>query len=185
MKIELGASQVPFRTVVLDPPWKYGDSLSTKVLRGASRHYKVMSLGEIAAIPVSRITAADAHIYLWVTNAFVEQGHILLRSWGISYKTTLTWVKTSKHGRRYFGMGRYFRNNTEHVLFGVRGKLPTLRKNQPTAFEAPIGAHSEKPDLFYDIAESMSPGPRLELFARKVRPSWTVWGDEIHGVNQK
>jgi N6-adenosine-specific RNA methylase IME4 len=168
---------VTFATVVIDPPWAYGDRLMSGRVRtrGAANHYAVMAYGELRDLRVADVAAADAHLYLWTTNAFMAEALVLMRAWGFHQKTILTWVKPQ------IGMGHYYRNNTEHVLFGVRGKLRTLRRDTPTAFLAPRGRHSAKPAAFYDLVERMSPGPYLELFARAARPGWTVIGNEIDG----
>ncbi len=167
-----------FHTIVADPPWDY--TLSRKRHAGhgtiwglADDHYKTMDFERIKRLNVERYADNNAHLYLWVTNAFMEEGLELVRKWGFIQKTILTWVKPQ------MGMGRYYRNNTEHVLFAVKGSLPPLRHNALTSFVAKRGKHSEKPQEFYDIVESMSPGPYLELFARKPREGWTVWGDEV------
>jgi len=153
--------------IVVDPPWRY-DNVAT---RGAAEdHYPTMSLDELATLSVP--AAADSHLYLWVTNGFMRQGFDLLDAWGFTYKTVLTWCKPS------IGMGNYFRNNTEHVLFAVRGRQPTLRNDVGTWFEAGKTKHSAKPDSFYDLVESCSPGPYLEMFARRRRFDWHVWGNE-------
>jgi len=157
-----------YRTIVIDPPWRYGNQGTRNA---AEKQYPTMTVAEIlkhTPMPAD----GPAHLYLWTTNSFIEQAFYLMRQWGFRYKTMLTWVKPQ------IGMGNYYRNNTEHVLFGVRGKLLTLRKDVPTAFTASRGRHSEKPDLFYDIVESMSPGPFLELFARRVRLGWHGAGNE-------
>jgi N6-adenosine-specific RNA methylase IME4 len=124
--------------------------------------------GRVAGFDV----ADRAHLYLWVTNAFMAEGHTVAKAWGFVPRTILTWVKPR------IGMGHYFRNTTEHVIFGVRGSLPTKRKNARTDFTAPMGRHSEKPEMFYRLIESMSPGPYLELFARRAAPGWDTWGNE-------
>lgn len=170
-----------FATLVVDPPWSYNDRLQSgnsgfgapKGVRGAANHYSVLDTPGIAALPVGEYAAPDAHIYLWVTNAFMEDGFALMRAWGFEFKTILTWVKPQ------IGMGHYFRNNTEHVLFGVRGSLPTKRNDCPTAFTAPRRRHSEKPDAFFDLVESMSPGPYLSVFERRWRMGWSAVGDEV------
>ncbi len=154
-------------TIAIDPPWRYDN----KATRGAAEdHYDTMSLDELAKLTIP--AAPDAHLYLWVTNAFIDAGFDLLTDWGFRYKTTITWVKPS------IGMGNYFRVNTEHVLFAVRGRQPTLRNDVGTWFGAPRGKHSAKPECFYDMVESCSPGPWLEMFARRRRFGWDVWGDE-------
>jgi N6-adenosine-specific RNA methylase IME4 len=109
-----------------------------------------------------------------MTNAFICEAHELALAWGFEPKTVLTWVKPG------IGMGFYFRNNTEHVLFAVRGGLKGLRRDLPTGFNWPRGRHSEKPAAFYDMVETMSPGPRLDVFARAKRFGWDVYGNEVY-----
>ena len=157
-----------FSTVVIDPPWRY-ENVAT---RGAAEdHYPTMTLDELAELEIP--AAPDAHLYLWVTNGFIREGFDLLDAWGFTYKTCLTWTKPS------IGMGNWFRNSTEHVLFGVRGRLPTRRNDVPTHFEAPRTRHSAKPERFYDLVESCSPGPWFEMFARRRRlGDWSYWGNE-------
>ena len=164
-----------FRCVVVDPPWRYRDGLPGP-RRGAESHYPCLSLAEIEDLVRRQLTdaAPDAHLYCWTTNAFMPEAWRLCELWDFTPRTILTWVKPS------IGMGHYYRNNTEHVVFAVRGTLPTLQKDQPTAFFAPRLLHSEKPAEFFRIVERMSPGPRLELFARKPREGWTVWGNEVN-----
>jgi N6-adenosine-specific RNA methylase IME4 len=132
-----------------------------------------MSMEEIRELPVSDLAADDAHLYLWVTNSFIGEGAGLFPAWGFRYNTVLTWVKPS------IGCGHYFRSRTEHVLFGRRGRLPTLRNDQGNVIEAPRGRHSEKPEVFYELVERSSPGPYLDMFARRLRPGWTSWGNEV------
>jgi len=166
----------PFTTIVADPPWDYRDCLGRGAdypPRGPESNYELMALADIRALPVADVAAPDAHLYLWVTNGFVCQGHDVLDAWGFEYKTMLTWRKPK------LGMGHYFRNNTEHVLFGVRGTLPLLRHDVPTCFSFPRRRHSEKPEEFFALVESCSPGPYLELFSRKMREGWAAWGDEV------
>lgn len=156
-----------FAAIVIDPPWRYGNTST----RGAAEdHYPTMSQADLIQLDLP--TADDAHLYLWVTNAFIGDGLELLETWGFRYKTMLTWCKPQ------IGMGNYFRNTTEHVLFGTRGRLPTLTNTTPTHFVADRKRHSAKPEVFYDIVEHNSPGPRLEMFARRRRLGWHVWGHE-------
>lgn len=170
-----------FSTIVADPPWPYNDKLMSgnsgfgrpRQTRGAANHYPTMSIAELRALQPQAVAAPDAHLYLWTTNAFMDEALGLMFAWGFKQKTILTWVKPQ------IGMGHYFRNTTEHVLFGVRGKLRTLQRNVPTAFWARRTKHSTKPAVFYSIVERQSPGPYLELFAREPRPGWTVMGDEV------
>ncbi len=174
----------PFATIVADPPWQYNDRINPET-RGAVNHYATMSADDIATLPVETAAEDRAHLYLWTTNAFMAEAHELAKAWGFVPKTIITWVKIKQGGERFgdvrIGMGHYWRNATEHVLFCVRGKpaLKTLRRNQPTVFFAERSQHSAKPQEFYDLVEGMSPGPRLELFARTPRDGWAVWGDEV------
>jgi N6-adenosine-specific RNA methylase IME4 len=160
-----------FATIVIDPPWRY-DNVAT---RGAAEdHYPTMSQEQLFDLDIP--AADDAHLYLWVTNSFFEDGFALMRHWGFTYKTCLTWCKPQ------IGMGNYFRSTTEHVLFGVRGRLPTLRNDVPTHFVANRTKHSAKPESFYDLVEACSPGPWLEMFARRQRlGDWHVRGNETSG----
>lgn len=156
-----------FPTIVIDPPWRYNNVAT----RGAAEdHYPTMSQDELRALELP--SATNAHIYLWVTNSFFEDAFELLRCWGFTYKTCLTWCKPQ------IGMGNYFRSTTEHVLFGVKGRQATLRNDVPTHFIADRTRHSAKPESFYDLVESCSPGPFLEMFARRRRFGWSVWGNE-------
>lgn len=141
--------------------------------------------GESPMPEPSGIIAGNAHLYLWAPNAFLHDAWEVAEAWGFVPKTILTWVKTKKVDAPYqmpddirIGMGRSFRNCTEHVIVAMRGKLDYLRKDVPGVFFAPRGAHSEKPDIFYDIVESMSPSPYLELFAGRERPGWTYPTEE-------
>lgn len=156
-----------FSAIVIDPPWRY-DNVAT---RGAAEdHYGTMTQAELLALDLP--AAAASHLYLWVTNSFIRPGFELMEQWGFTYKTCLTWCKPQ------IGMGNYFRSTTEHVLFGIRGSWPTLTNNTPTHFVADRQRHSQKPELFYDIVEASSPGPYLEMFARRRRFGWHVWGNE-------
>lgn len=162
------STHTAYPTIVIDPPWRY-DNVAT---RGAAEdHYPTMTLDELAALPIP--AAADAHVYLWVTNGFIREGFGLLDAWGFTYKTTLTWCKPQ------IGMGNWFRNATEHVLFGVRGKQPTRRNDVSTWFVADRTRHSAKPESFYDLVEACSPAPWFEMFSRRKRlGDWHVWGNE-------
>jgi N6-adenosine-specific RNA methylase IME4 len=172
---------VKYRTIVADPPWQYDRAKGLGGNRAAADNYQCMTNAHIAALPVREQAEDDAHLYLWVTNPrlFAEERDIvgpveILRAWGFRYITTLTWHKLGAPG-----MGFYFRGDTEHVLFGTRGKAPidpALRVSNH--FAAPRTGHSAKPDRFYEIVERVSPGPYLELFARRRRYGWNVWGNE-------
>jgi N6-adenosine-specific RNA methylase IME4 len=173
-----GRSVQRYSTITLDPPWPYGDRINAKN-RGAANHYGLMSIEALKALalPLQQIAEANSHLYLWTTNSFLEEAFVLMRAWGWAYKTTRTWVKPQ------IGMGHYYRNNTEHVLFGVRGRLPAGVRNLPTAFTAPRSHHSAKPETFYRDVQLMSPGAYIELFARQERAGWTTLGNELDGAS--
>ncbi len=168
-----------YRTIVADPPWYYQNG--TVPQGGVEHKYRTMANAEIAALPVSGLAADDAHLYLWVTNPrlFRERGddcgpHDILEAWGFRYVTMLTWHKLGSPG-----LGYYFRGDTEHVLFGLRGKAPIAGPMRVSKhFAASRTGHSVKPDRFYEMVERVSPEPRLEMFARRRRYGWDVWGNE-------
>ncbi len=169
--------KVKFPTITIDPPWDWGDEGDDDQLGRARPDYATMSFEEILKFPVSDFADKDCHIYLWITNRSLPKGFALLEAWGFRYITCITWCKPS------FGMGNYFRGATEHVLFGVKGSQELKRKNATTWFQAKRGkgGHSSKPEEFYTLVESCSPGPYLEIFARQQkdkRNDWTCWGNE-------
>lgn len=172
----------PFGTLLADPPWRF-QNRTGKVApehRRLSR-YDTMDVDDIAAMPVADLMAADSHCYLWVPNALVAEGLHVLEAWGFTYKGMLVWAKRRKDGGPDGrGVGFYFRNVTEPILFGVRGKLRTLApgRRQVNMIESQKREHSRKPDEQYEIIESCSPGPYLELFARYPQPGWRTWGNE-------
>ncbi len=153
-----------------DPPW---DIPQNRGGRGVDRHYPLMTLDRIAGLPVARMAADDAHMWLWTTNASMPEALELLQAWDFTFRSILTWIKPR------FGMGQYLRTQTEHVLLGTRGKAPMQFRAQGSWFYAPLQEHSHKPEEQYAIIERCSPGPYLELFARRPRPGWHVWGNEV------
>jgi N6-adenosine-specific RNA methylase IME4 len=173
-----------FSTILADPPWLF----INKTGKVAPEHrqlfrYKTMSRDEITALPVGQLAATVCHLYLWVPNALLPDGLAVMKAWGFAFKTALVWYKVRKDGGPDGrGVGFYFRNVTELVLFGVRGKnARTLApgRRQVNLLATRKGRHSEKPIELYPIIEACSPGPRLELFARGAREGWISWGDEI------
>lgn len=145
-----------------------------------------MSLDEICDMPVESIVADDAHLYLWVPSAMLPEGLKVMSAWGFRYTTSITWLKTRLDGEPDgSGVGFYFRNATESLLFGVRGTLRTLPagRSMTNVLMARRREHSRKPSEAYWLVEQSSPGPRLELFARQMRPGWVSWGDESDGVS--
>lgn len=176
-------SRKRFKTILADPPWRFQNRTGKMAPehRRLSR-YGTMELEEIKALPVAEACADTAHLYLWVPNALLPEGLEVLNAWGFSYKSNIVWHKIRKDGGSDGrGVGFYFRNVTELVLFGVRGKnARTLDagRRQVNYLASQKREHSRKPDEFYDIVESCSPGPRLEMFARGTRQGWTGWGNQ-------
>jgi N6-adenosine-specific RNA methylase IME4 len=172
-----------FATVLADPPWRFVNRTGKMAPehRRLSR-YGTMELEEIAALPVAEVLAETAHLYLWVPNALLPEGLRILSAWGFTYKSNLVWHKVRQDGGSDGrGVGFYFRNVTELVLFGTRGRSArTLApgRRQVNLLASRKREHSRKPDELYPIVEACSPGPRLELFARGTRPGWTGWGDQ-------
>ena len=201
MTVRLNFPDAEFATIAADPPWAYpspgqiGKTLEHRPNRdkGLSRHgagsvarYNKLTLDELKAIDVARVAAANAHLYLWTTNSFMESAFPLARAWGFEPITIITWTKVrAADGQPSMKMGYYYRGATEHCLFCVRGSLRLLGAAHTTAFFAPRTAHSVKPEYFYQMVEAQSPGPRLEMFARRERAGWSAFGDQVeaHGVS--
>lgn len=172
------------RTILADPPWQF----TNRTGKVAPEHrrlkrYATMTNADIMELPVAQIAAPQCHLYLWVPNALIAEGLEVMRRWGFVYKSNIVWYKVRADGgpdRR--GVGFYFRNVTELVLFGIRGKnnrTLAAGRRQPNVIVSRKREHSRKPDELYEIIESCSPGPYLELFARTQRPSWQSWGNEV------
>lgn len=172
-----------FSTILADPPWQF----QNRTGKMAPEHkrlnrYGTMVLDDILTLPVQQITTDTAHLYLWVPNALLPEGLRVLEAWGFQYKSNLVWHKVRKDGGPDGrGVGFYFRNTTELILFGVKGKnARTLApgRSQVNILRTMKREHSRKPDEMYELVEACSPGPRLELFARGSRPGWTTWGNQ-------
>jgi N6-adenosine-specific RNA methylase IME4 len=170
-----------YHTIYADPPWM--ERGAGKMCRGANRHYRLMKTNEIMALPIAELAEDNAHLYLWVTNNHLPAGLQVMKAWGFEYKTMITW------GKDRIGIGQYFRGKSEHVLFGVRGMIPYRtdpetgkRMQGVTFFQAPRLEHSVKPEEMRQMIERVSPGPYLELFARRPAPGWDVWGDQIEST---
>jgi len=170
-------------TILADPPWQF----SNRTGKVAPEHkrlsrYATLTLPEIKEIPVPVACAEQCHLYLWVPNALLQEGLDVMKAWGFEYKTNIVWHKIRKDGGPDGrGVGFYFRNTTELVLFGIRGKLRTgdPGRRQVNIIKTRKREHSRKPDELYDIIEACSPGPYLELFARgQFSDTWNVWGNE-------
>jgi N6-adenosine-specific RNA methylase IME4 len=172
-----------FGTVLVDPPWQF----TNKTGKVAPEHkrlarYATMKLPEIMALPVCGVAAETAHLYLWCPNALLPDGIAVMKAWGFNYKSNIVWHKVRKDGGSDGrGVGFYFRNVTELILFGVRGKnARTLApgRRQVNLLATRKREHSRKPDEQYEIIEACSPGPFLELFARGTRRGWAMWGNQ-------
>ena len=170
-----------FKTIVADPPWDvmrgpdYNSNGPSKPLP-----YPTMTLSEIEALPVRDVADTGAHLYIWTINKYVEQTYAIARAWGFKPSALLTWAK-KPHG---IGIGGTYVQTTEHVLFCRRGTCKALRRVDSTWWTWPRGRHSAKPEAFQDMVETVSPGPYLELFARRQREGWTVWGNEVETNDQ-
>jgi N6-adenosine-specific RNA methylase IME4 len=159
-----------FGTIYADPPWNY-DNQGTRA--ATSNHYKSMTPNEIAALPIVDLTNEQCHLHLWTTNAFLFECPAIMEAWGFEYKGVFVWAK------KQMGIGNYWRVSHEFLLLGVKGNLSFLKKDEMSWIELPRGKHSSKPEEIVDKIEQVSPGPYLELFGRKGRKNWTVWGNEI------
>lgn len=171
-----------YTTILADPPWQF----QNRTGKMAPEHrrllrYPTMTLSEIMALPVSRLAAPTAHLYLWVPNALLQEGLKVMDAWGFGYKTNIVWYKVRQDGGPDGrGVGFYFRNVTELLLFGLRGSMRTLKpgRTQVNLVSTRKREHSRKPDEVYDLIEQCSPGPYVELFARFRRTGWDQWGNE-------
>ena len=173
-----------FGTILADPPWRFNNRTGRVAPEYRRVHrYRSLAFDEIQGLPVKEMSSENSHLYLWVPNALIEEGLAVMKHWGFEYKTNIVWYKVRKDGGPDGrGVGFYFRNVTELVLFGVRG---TIRTRQPGRTQVNIMStrkreHSRKPDELYQIIEQCSPGPYLELFARHSREGWDQWGDEVN-----
>jgi N6-adenosine-specific RNA methylase IME4 len=171
-----------FPTILADPPWQFANRTG----KMAPEHkrltrYPTLTLEEIMSIPVEAAAEERSHLYLWVPNALLAEGLSVMEAWGFTYKTNLVWQKVRKDGGPDGrGVGFYFRNTTELILFGVRGSMRTLSpgRSQVNVIRSRKREHSRKPDEQYDLVEACSPGPYLELFGRGSRPGWDTWGNQ-------
>lgn len=167
---ELIKSKKTFGTIYADCPWQY----SNQATRSAtSTQYSTLPIEDICKLPVAQLTADSAHLHLWTTNAFLFESKKVIEAWGFEYKSCFAWVKTQ------MGIGNYWRVSHEFLMLGVKGSCPFHEKNHKSWLELPRGRHSVKPEELAEIIERVSPGPYLELFARRGRKDWTVWGNEI------
>lgn len=176
MFVDIFSTENKYKTIYADPPWH--ESGGGKIKRGADAHYALMKTKDICLLPVQNLAESNAHLYLWVTNNFLEDGLKVIHAWGFEYKTCITWMKEK------IGLGQYFRGITEHCLFAVKGNLPYKctdgkRQQGRTGFIAPKSIHSKKPEEMRQMIEKVSYMPAIELFARKHTEKWDCWGNEV------
>lgn len=172
-----------FATILADPPWRFANRTGKVAPEHTRLHrYGTMSNADIAALPIESVGTSTAHLYLWTPNALLADGLTTMQAWGFTYKTNIVWFKVrGDGGPDGRGVGFYFRNVTETLLFGTRNNFRTLDpgRRQTNIIISRKRRHSEKPDEQYDLIERCSPGPYLELFARQHRPGWTSVGDAL------
>ena len=158
-----------YNCVMADPPW----DINQRGRLGAENHYELMPLDRIKNMPIADLCGDNSHLWLWVPNGLLQEGLDVLKAWGFTYRSPFYWIKPR------LGLGNYLRNASETILFGTRGKAPVKFKAQQNWLFAPLQDHSHKPEEQYAIIERVSPGPYLELFARRHQPGWDAWGNEI------
>ncbi len=176
-----------FKTIVADPPWPmkrnsgtlYPGATDTPPMKARPLDYPVMSVSDIAALPVRSVAADGCHLYLWTTQAFLRDAYAVLDAWGFKQGAVLVWSKPPK------GVVGTWVCSAEFCIFARRGTLKHLRRHIGTVFNWSRGRHSAKPEAFQDMVETVSPGPRLELFARRARPGWVTLGNEADGLDMK
>jgi|HubBroStandDraft_2_1064218.scaffolds.fasta_scaffold12713_5 N6-adenosine-specific RNA methylase IME4 len=168
-----------FRVLVADPPWSFGDKLPG-ASRGAEKNYRVLTLKDIEAFPLPPM-ADDSLLLLWRVSSQVEEAYRVVRAWGFEPKSEIVWRKLTPSGKAHFGMGRYVRAAHESCIVARRGRFKPRSRSVRSVFEAATGAHSQKPDEFYDLVEELAEGPYVELFARRARIGWCQFGDQLPG----
>jgi N6-adenosine-specific RNA methylase IME4 len=180
----MGGVMAGYQIIAADPPWLFGDRLPGKK-RGAVKHYPCMTLPELCDFYLPPI-ADDALLFIWKVASMPAEALAVVRAWGFHPKSELVWVKTTKTGKRHFGMGRYTRQCHETCIIATRGTGLSLIKSHKvrSVFDAPVGRHSEKPEAFFEIVRELCGDDvkRAELFARKTRPGWDCFGNEVEAA---
>lgn len=165
-----------YKTIVIDPPWEvkrgpdWGSNGKSRILV-----YPTMSIDRIAKLPVKTLSEGDCHLYLWTINKYIKEAYSLVREWGFTPSTLLIWAKTPNG----IGLGGTYSLSSEFCLFARKGTLTAKKRHSTNWWQWKRGKHSQKPEEFQDIVEETSPGPYLEMFARRRRPGWDVWGNEV------
>lgn len=172
-----------FGSILIDPPWRFANRTGKMAPEHRRlKRYETMSFDEIASLPVAQLAKERSHLYLWCPNALLLEALTIMKKWGFTYKTNIVWYKVRKDGGPDGrGVGFYFRNVTEMLLFGVKGRLRTLAPGrcQVNVIISRKEEHSKKPEAVYDLIERCSPGPYLEMFARMRVNGWQQWGDQV------
>ena len=169
-----------YATICADPPWTFSVWSDKGKGRSAERHYDVMSLADIKALPVGDIAAPDCALFLWAINSMLPQAFGVIEAWGFTFRTVaFTWAKRVKSDTAWhMGLGYWTRQNSESCLLATRGKPKRVSKGERELIVAPRREHSRKPDEAYERIERLLPGPYLDLFSRQTRPGWTAWGNQ-------
>jgi N6-adenosine-specific RNA methylase IME4 len=169
-----------FGSILADPPWSFETYSDKGKGRSADRHYSCMSLDDIKRLPIGKLAAPDCVLFLWGISTMVPDALDVIRAWGFTCKTkAFNWVKSTKHGKLHSGMGFWTRANAEDVWLATRGAPKRIAANVHQVVMEPVGEHSVKPEEVAQRIERLVAGPYLELFARRRRPRWTCWGDEV------
>ena len=186
MKVDIFNTENKYQIIYADPPWQYNDRMKMKgihgEIRGAESFYNTMSLENIRALPIERISANNAILFMWITMPLLDKAFETMQAWGFTYKTCgFCWIKRTKMGRIHLGMGHYTRGNAELCLIGIKTKKPQFQtKSMSQIVESEIRKHSQKPDEVRNkIVELCGDIPRIELFARQEFDGWDCWGNEV------
>jgi N6-adenosine-specific RNA methylase IME4 len=183
-----GEIQGQFGAILIDPPWRFINRTGKMAPEHRRlRRYETMSFAEIGALPVGDLALPQSHLYLWTPNALLIEALEIMQKWGFTYKTNIVWLKVRKDGAPDGrGVGFYFRNVTELLLFGVKGSLRTRQRgrSQVNVLITRKEEHSKKPECIYELIQDCSPGPYLELFARQRIAGWTQWGDQVDSYEE-
>jgi N6-adenosine-specific RNA methylase IME4 len=178
----------PYSVLTADPPWPFDDKLPGPK-RGAEKHYGVLSIDDIKRFPLPPLRD-DAVLLLWRVASMQQEALDVMKAWGFALKSEIVWIKLTKHGKRHFGMGHYVRAGHEVALIGVRGHPKVTDHSIRSVFEAPMPLdengrprHSAKPEEFYDLVEKLHGGPYAELFARRHRPGWACFGNQLPALH--
>jgi len=164
-----------YQTILADPPWEYRNKRTGGSMEsGAASKYPVMPTKAICRLPVREITDDNSVLFLWATVPLLQDAFCVLTEWGFEYKTAIFWRKIMS-----LGMGFWFRGQVEVCMMGIKGKIRAFRCQKPNFIQAKVSQHSEKPEEIYNLIEEVSPEPRIELFARRRRPGWNCWGNEV------